>query len=305
MNRLRRHGGITPYLLVGPAVIGFLLFTIAPVIYALWLSFHNRQITGGGILGGQSVEVFTGLSNYQQVLQNPEFLASIRRMLTVAVIGVPGTLIFACVFALCLDADRARLTGATRILIFLPYAVPGVIASLLWGFMYLPATSPIGGNTFDFFGNNSVFFSVANIAVWSAVGFNMLILYTALRGLPPEIYESARLDGASEFDIAWHIKLPLIRPALLMCGLFSMLGALQLFNEPATLQPLANVITSSWVPLMNVHNIAFTQHNIYLAAAQALFIATAIILLTIVVNQIVARTAASATAPVAGTEETK
>ncbi len=70
-----------------------------------------------------------------------------------------------------------------------------MIASLLWGFLYLPATSPIGGEVIDYFGGTEVFFSVANIAVWGVVGFNMVIMYTALRGLPREMYEAAKLDA--------------------------------------------------------------------------------------------------------------
>lgn len=289
-SRRNIHGhGIIPYVLVAPAIIGFTLFTIAPAIFALYLSFLGRKVEGGSLLGGTSSEQWVGFQNYSAVLSDPELWASILRMLAVAVIGVPGTLILATVFALCLDANRARLTGVSRILIFLPYAVPGVIASLLWGFMYLPATSPIGGDNFNFFGNTSVFFSVANIAIWGAVGFNMLILYTSLRGLPSEVYESARLDGASELQIAWHIKLPLIRPALAMCALFSTLGGLQLFNEPAALRPLTNAITNSWVPLMKVQTDAFTNNDIYQASAEALFLAISIVVLTVIANRLVAR----------------
>lgn len=282
-KRKKLHSSKLPVFLVLPALVLMALFTVAPAIYAFVLSFMGRKVSGG-LLGGSSEEVFVGLNNYVAALLDSEFWASILRMLTVAAIGVPATLIFATVFALCLDAKRARLTTFTRIAIFLPYAVPGVIASLLWGFLYLPATSPIGGDVIDYFGSAEIFFSVANIAVWGVVGFNMLIIYTSLRGLPAEIFDAAQLDGAGELQIALRIKLPLIRPALLMCALFSVLGALQLFNEPTTLRPLANAITSSWVPLMKVYSDAFVTNNIYQGAASALLLVALTIGATVLVN---------------------
>ncbi|WP_104088779.1 carbohydrate ABC transporter permease [Arthrobacter sp. GMC3] len=284
-KRKKLRSSALPVFLVMPAVVLMAIITVAPAIYAFVLSFMGRKVTGG-LLGGGTQEIFVGLNNYVAALTDSEFWASITRMLTVAVVGVPATLILATVFALCLDAKRARLTGFTRIAIFIPYAVPGVVASLLWGFLYMPATSPIGGGVIDYFGSTTIFFSVANIAVWGVVGFNMIILYTAIRGLPAELYDAAQLDGASELQIALKIKLPLIRPALVMCGLFSVLGALQLFNEPTTLRPLANAITSSWVPLMKVYSDAFVTNNIYQGAASALLLVALTVGATVVVNAV-------------------
>jgi multiple sugar transport system permease protein len=210
-------------------------------------------------------------------------------MLLIAVIGVPSTVILATVFALCLDANAARLTTVTRLAIFLPYAVPGVIASLLWGFLYLPATSPIGGSVINYFGNGTVFFTVANVAVWGVVGFNTVVLYTTLRALPRDIRHAAEIDGASELQIAFRIKLPQIAPAIAMVSLFSVLGAFQLFNEPTTLKPLTNAITSTWVPLMRVYSDAFVNNNIYGGAASAFTLLVMTVALTIAGGAIATR----------------
>lgn len=284
-RRRRLQSNTLPVLLVAPAVILLALFTFAPGVYAFVLSLLQQKVTGG-LFGGGTTEVFVGLDNYAAAISDPELWASIGRMLTVAVIGVPATVILATVFALCLDARNARLVGFSRIVIFIPYAVPGVIASLLWGFLYLPATSPLGGGIIDYFGSTTIFFSVANIAVWGVVGFNMVVLYTAIRGLPSEIYEAATIDGASELQIALRIKLPLIRPAMVLVGLFSVLGALQLYNEPTTLRPLANAITSSWVPLMKVYSDAFVTNDIYEGSATALIIVALTIGATLVISAV-------------------
>jgi multiple sugar transport system permease protein len=283
--RRRRRGPLLPVLLVAPAVLLLLLFTFAPAVYAFVLSLLKVQVTGG-LLGTSTAQVFAGSENYLDTLADPEFWSSLGRMLIIAVIGVPATLFFATLFALCLDANRARLTGIWRLAIFLPYAVPGVIASLLWGFLYLPATSPIGGQFIDYFGNTGIFFAVANVATWGVIGFNMVVLFTAVRAIPKEIFDAAQIDGAGEFQIAMRIKLPMIAPALSMVALFSVIGALQLFNEPTTLKPLTNAISSTWVPLMRVYSDAFVNNNIYGGAASAFTLLVMTVAATVLVNVI-------------------
>jgi multiple sugar transport system permease protein len=283
-----RRSKALPYFLVLPAVLLFLLFVVAPGVYALVLSFQARKVSGGLLTAGSKV-VFVGLDNYQGALADPELLASVVRMLLVGLITVAVTVGLALLFALLLDVPRTRLARFSRLAIFLPYAVPGVIATLLWGFLYLPATSPIGGRGFDFFGSTSVFFSVANVVVWGAVGFNMIVIFTALRSIPPEIYEAARLDGCSEVRMALRIKVPLVRPAIVMCGLFSVLAALQLFNEPFTLRPLSNAISSEWTPLMKIYKDAFVDSDIYSAAATSVLFTVAALIVSFVAAKTVQR----------------
>ncbi len=271
--------------LLAPALVLLALFTFAPGIYAFILSLLQRRVSGG-LLGGETSLEFVGFANYLATLGDAEFWASLGRMLLIAGIGVPATIVLAALFALCLDADRTRLVGAWRIAIFLPYAVPGVIASLLWGFLYLPATSPIGGEVVDYFGGTEVFFSVANIAVWGGVGFNGVLMYPARRGRPREMSEAAKRAGAAALQIALRVKLPMIKPAIVMCSLFSVLGALQLFNEPTTLRPLANAISSTWVPLMKVYTDAFVHDDIYGAAATSLLLVALTVAASVLVNSI-------------------
>ena len=131
-----------------------------------------------------------------------------------------------------------------------------------------------------------IFFSVANVAIWGVVGFNMVIIYTAVRSLPKELFEAAELDGASELQVALRIKLPLIAPAITMVALFSVIGALQLFNEPTTLKPLANAISSTWVPLMRVYTDAFVNNSIYEGAATSFILILMTVAATVIVNVI-------------------
>ncbi|MFV2106665.1 ABC transporter permease subunit [Micromonospora sp. LOL_015] len=172
---------------------------------------------------GSRSEVFAGLANYRAALADPTLLTGALRVLGHGALLMPVMLGLALLFALLLDRPRRGLQRFSWVAIFLPYAVPAVIASLLWGFLYLPVTSPLndmldwlGGPQPDLLDTGTVFQAVVNIALRGGGGFNMIVLFTALRAISPELYESARIDGCSELQIAWRIKILLLTPALVM-----------------------------------------------------------------------------------------
>lgn len=296
-RRTPLRGRLAPYAFLSPAVILFVVMLLVPILYAIYLSFRGLRLAGGGAFGHR-VEVFVGLDNYVAALHDQDFLSGFGRLAVYGAIAVPVTLGLALTFALMMDLTAARATRFSRTAIFLPYAVPGVVASLLWGFMYLPATSPfsyltraVGWGTIPFLDDPGVYGSVANIAIWSGVGFNMIILYTSLRGVPAEIYESARLDGASEWQIAWRIKIPLIAPALVLTGLFSLIGTLQVYGEPTTLRPMTSAITQTWVPLMTIYRDAFARDDLPLAAASSVLLAAGTVVASAILLRITQRRA--------------
>src|SRR6185436_17988862 len=159
--------------------------------------------------------------------------------------------------------------------IFVPYAVPGVVATLMWGYLYGPDFGPfaqisnaLGLGAPPFLTQTGMLFSIMNIVNWSFIGYNMIIIYAALRSLPSELYEAARVDGASEPRIAWSIKIPAVRPALLLTVIFSVIGTFQLFTEPKLMFTLApNVIGTAWSPNLYAYNVAFVNQDANYAAA--------------------------------------
>jgi multiple sugar transport system permease protein len=186
----------------------------------------------------------------------------------------------ALLLALLLDSTVVRFKSFFRIAFFIPYAIPGIIGALLWGFLYDPQLSPIvngasalGLGQPDFLGAGTILWSIANIATWTWTGYNMLIIFAALQAIPDEIYESARLDGCSGVRIAWHIKIPLVAPALVLTCVFSIIGTLQLFNEPEVLTAISNNITSAYTPNVYAYYTAFSNNNYYYAAAIAVVLA--------------------------------
>ncbi|MFC6062210.1 carbohydrate ABC transporter permease [Streptomyces ochraceiscleroticus] len=262
-----------------PFLALFLLCFIAPILYAVWQSLHKTERTGPLGLGGAETEVFAGLANYAQALADDRFLSGFGRVLLFGAVQIPLMIILATVLALLLESASARWVTFFRSAFFLPYGVPGVIASILWGFLYVPGISPLVkmaqevGWDVDFLSRGTVLWSIANIVTWQFTGYNMLVLISQLKAVPQELYEAARIDGANARQVALHIKIPLIRPALVLTCVFSIIGTLQLFAEPMVLRPLASSIDSGYTPNLHAYSEAFVGNNQHLAAAEAVLLA--------------------------------
>jgi multiple sugar transport system permease protein len=181
--------------------------------------------------------------------------AGFGRVLLFGAVQIPVMMIIALVMAMLMDSAVMHFQGFFRPAFFVPYGVPIVIAAIMWEFFYSPRSSPIV-QAFTalhlpapiFLGPSSTLWSIANISTWEFTGFNMIIFYSALQSIPQEIYESGRLDGLSEIGVALRLKLPLIVPALIIGVLFSIVGTVQLFNEPEVVKNFAPAITTHYTP---------------------------------------------------------
>ncbi|RMI44149.1 carbohydrate ABC transporter permease [Streptomyces triticirhizae] len=293
----RRRATRAPFVLLAPALALFAAFVLIPIGYALFLSTQGLRIVDEGVFGIRD-EVFVGLANYTQVLGDADFRAGFGRLALYGLIAVPLTLGLALLFALLLDNASSRARRFSRVAIFLPYAVPGVVASLMWGFMYLPSTSPfshlterLGLGGIPFLDGGAIYPSLANIAVWGGVGFNMIIIYTSLRGIPGELYDAARIDGCGEWRIAWRIKIPLVAPALVITGLFALIGTIQVYGEPTMLSPMTSEISQTWVPLMRIYRDGFVRDDLPLAAAGSVILAVGTLLVSLALLRVTQRRA--------------
>lgn len=264
---------------IGPFAVVFALVFLAPIVYSIHLSLFRDQLIGG--------TTFVGLDNYEQALNDDRFWASLGRVSLFLAVQVPIMLGIALLIALALDSGRLYGRDFFRIAIFLPYAVPAVVATLMWGFMYGTRFGLVGdineafGVTLpDPLSTDLVLASIGNIVTWEFVGYNMLILYAALRVVPHSLYEAAEIDGAGQFRVITAIKLPAIRGALVIATIFSVIGSFQLFNEPNILRQLArNAITTDYTPNFYTYSLSFNgqQHNYSAAVAIIMGLITMVI----------------------------
>ncbi|WP_371494262.1 sugar ABC transporter permease [Kitasatospora sp. NBC_00374] len=265
----RRGSGAFGYVFLAPFLVVFVIGIAAPLGYAAYLSLFQERLVGGN--------VFVGLDNYRRALGDELFRAGLWRVALFLLVQVPVMLGLALLAALAIDSGRLRWAGLFRIGVFIPYAVPAVVASLMWGYLYggrfgliRQIGDALGTGVPDLLGRSWILASIGNVVTWEFVGYNMLILYAALRTVPEELYEAAEMDGAGEFRKAWSIKLPAVRPALMLATIFSIIGSFQLFNEPNIMQSLApSAIPTSYTPNMYAFNLAFNGQQFNYSAAVA------------------------------------
>lgn len=246
LARQQRRVGL---LFVAPFVVVAAAFMLVPLGYA----FRSSLFSDSMILGSH----FTGLDNYKTAFTDPEFLHGLLRVLEFGVVQVPVMIAIALFAALVLDRFTSRFARAFRLFVFLPYAVPGVVGALMWGFLYSPAFGPF---KVDFLGAHLVLGSIGNIVLWQWTGYNMIVLYAALQGVPRECYEAAVVEGASQWQIATRVKIPMISSALVMTVIFSIIGTMQLFVEPSVIRQAApSSISTSYTPNMYAQTLAFAD----------------------------------------------
>jgi multiple sugar transport system permease protein len=258
---------IAPYLFLLPFVILFFCFLIMPLIFAFDLSIYHSALVGGTRL--------VWFDNYKRAFADPNFWDGVVLLLRFALMQIPVMLGLSLLFALILDSGVVYAKSFFRISFFIPYAVPAVIATLLWGYLYGPSYGPFGQMAraaglpaFDFFSADNILVSIANIATWEYMGYNMIIYFAALQAIPTDLEEASLMDGASALTYAIRIKLPMIVPTIIVTIVFSIIGSLQLFTEPYLIQNQArSVINSHFTPNYYAYTLAFIGQQYNYSAA--------------------------------------
>lgn len=283
-RRRGRRAALTASGFLAPFAALFLTMMVAPIGYAIYQSFFT--VHRAGLFGGQQSTVFAGLSNYAAALRDHDFTASISRVALLGLVQVPVMLGLALLLALLLDSRSARLRKTFRLTFFLPYALPGAIAAVMWSFLLVKSLSPFTGPlahlgiSTDFLSPSWVPVSIGNMITWGWTGYNMLIIYSALQTIPAELVEAAALDRCIGWRLALHVKIPLVRPALVLTTVFSIIGTAQLYTEPQVLVD-ARVpgVTPKFSPIMNTA-VSMDLGGQNLAAAESVVLAVVTLVLS-------------------------
>ena len=260
-RRARRRHSAFGWLFIAPFGIVFLVFLIAPLAYAFFLSLFKKALIGG--------TQFVALDNYAKAFTDPNFLEGIWFVVRFSAVLIPLQMLVSLAIALILDAVTTRFARLSRLMIFLPYAIPAVIGAIMWGFLYSKNFGPLtdiwgafGADAPDLLSKQLIFFGLLNVVTWQWAGYYMIILYAALQGIDPTLYEAARIDGANTWQITLRIKVPLIANALILILVFALIGTLQFFNEPQILRFLAGgTIGPDFTPNMYAYQQAFALAN--------------------------------------------
>ncbi|MET4158294.1 sugar ABC transporter permease [Agromyces sp. PvR057] len=279
-SRTTRRSRRVAALFLAPFFVLFALFTIVPLCYSLGLSLFSEQSSGLGF--GGTEQVFVGLDNFVRAFGDPKFTSGFVNIFLYVLVYIPTMTLVALVVALLLDSAAAKARSFFRLAFYLPNIVPGLIAAIIWLYLYTPGISPLvdafeaAGGTWDLSSMTAAILSLTNLSVWLHTGYNVILFYAALQAVPRDVLEAAAIDGAGPIRTALAIKARMIVGAITVAVLFTVVGAMQLFAEPLLLSSRATAITSTWTPNMFIYQTAFERHDLGYAAATAVIFAVVI-----------------------------
>ena len=221
-----------PYLMIAPAMVGILLFTIYPVISLVRLSFMNVNMLD------DSKTRFVGFENYEKVFARPDFIKSLNNTIVYTVAVVLIITLLALVLAVWLNSKKSAMNSVVQAVIFSPHVVAIVSVALIWQWMMEPnfglfnyVLRTLGLPTSKWLTSSDTAMAwVILVSVWKAVGYDMLIFLAALQGVPKELYESAKLDNASKWTVFWKITIPMVSPQLFFTLIIRTISSFKVFD---------------------------------------------------------------------------
>jgi multiple sugar transport system permease protein len=263
----RRPRSVAGYAFVGAYVFFLLAFGAAPTGYALWLAF--TKVNGGG---------FAGLSNFFQTGHDFRFLPAVGHLAIYLAIWLVSLVVLVVGLALLVHGRSRRLSKALRFVYYLPGALAGAASVIVWLFVLDPAVSPVAFLLHEFGwssfgqviapGHLPLLFAI--MAFWTGAGGWILVMHGALNTISSELTESALLDGCSAWQLARHIKIPLIRKWIAYMTILAIATGAQLFVEPQLVsQASVGIISPSWSPNQLAYVYAFQLDNFNGASAIA------------------------------------
>lgn len=241
-RRWSRYSNRTFYLFISPWVLGFLCLTVIPFIYALLVSFSNFD--------GISIWHWTGLKNYTDIVKDTDAFYSLSRTLLYTAIMVPLQILGGLGLALLLDR---KIWGISffRTIFYLPAVVPAVAAAITWRSVLARDTGilnavieHLGGTGLTWLEDPTAFSALLMMGLWG-MGGSMIISLAALQGVPTELREAAKVDGANGWHVLRHIILPLLTPVLFFQIVMGCIGTLQTLVEPLLLSETSG-ISQGW-----------------------------------------------------------
>lgn len=226
-----RRSQLTAYLFISPFFLLFAVFGLYPILFTVYLSFFKWDALGP--------MTYVGMQNYQWVVEDPTFWISFSNTLLISAMGTVPQLAIALVLAVMLNSGLTRMKKGLRVLYFMPNITSIVAVTLVFSTFF--GNHGMGNWLLNALGFEDVAWNsgwwgvkiaIASMVIWRWTGYNAIIYLSGLQSIPTDLYEAARIDGASRSQQMMYITLPLLKPFILFSVLLSTIGSLQLFTEP-------------------------------------------------------------------------
>lgn len=267
MNKLQKNKW--PLIFTGTNIILFIVFFLIPAALGFYYSLTDYK--------GFATANFIGFANYAELFQDASFYKSLFRTFQYTICLVPLIYVVSLGVALLLNSEHTKGKFISKIVIFLPWTISGIIAGVIWkwlfgenfGFINYIITQ-MGGEAVPWFSNSNAAFAVIIIAaIWGGTAFNMLQFLSALKNVPTSLYEAADIDGANSFNKLIHITIPALKPTSFMVILLGSIGAMKEF---AMVQSLTNggPGTSNMFIVQYIYQTGFEKMRVGYASAASM-----------------------------------
>jgi sn-glycerol 3-phosphate transport system permease protein len=261
---------MTAYAFVLPFMLLFVIFHVLPFFWALWLSFVSGDIVAPD-------KPFVGFQNYSSLPADTVTIKVILNSAKYVLLVVPITVVSAMALAFLISNKLVRFKGFFRSVVFFPLLASAVATAQIWSYILAPKYGVLN-YFFSVIGLPEIFWlSDPNIALfgillvewWRGIGFHIILFLAAMLGVPEELHEAARIDGASAWQVATRITIPLLRPVVLFSVVMGTIWAFQLFDTVFVLTnggPVQSTATIVWY----IYNYAFRYGQVGMAAAMGI-----------------------------------
>jgi multiple sugar transport system permease protein len=278
---------LTPYLMVSPYIVHFLIFIAFPVFFSFFLMFNKWNII--------SPMEFVGFYNFYRLVHDKLFFISIFNTIIFLLIHIPLQIAVALFFAELLN-QKIKLKGFFRAAFFLPVVVSGVVVTMLWEQLYGYDTGLLNrllvsiglGKVGWLISPQLAMPSIALMATWKNVGLYIILFLVGLQSVPAHYYEAAEIDGANQWQKFWYITFPSINPTIFMVVILSTIGGFSLFIEPYILTgggPLNSTISA----VLYIYKQGFFYYHMGYAATLGFFFAFLILIVVAIQKRYVER----------------
>ncbi|EOH98720.1 sugar ABC transporter permease [Enterococcus plantarum] len=274
----------SPYFFIAPAVALLLVFSIIPIFIAITISFTDMSLAG---LADFSRIKFVGLDNYLNIFNDKVFGQAMFNTAYYVVIGVPLVILSSLALAIMINFGENKFFSFMRLVFYSPSITNTVAVSVVWMYLYNP-TIGLLNHLLSFLNIGPIMWltdpstsklSLIIIAVWKAIGLNMLIFLAAIQGIPKEYYEAAEIDGANKWQQILKITIPLLKFSIFFVTVTTLIGWFQFFDEPFVMTKGGPLDSTLSVALF-IYQRGFQYNKFGYAAAGSVILFIAIIIVT-------------------------
>jgi multiple sugar transport system permease protein len=283
----RRRETLWAYAFLSPAFFFLVALILFPILFAFWISLHDWSLIPRPF-------PFIGLANYTEAIKDPLTIKSLKNTLIYTIGAVPVGMIVSLALALIMNQDNLPFRTGFRTAYFIPVITSWIAVSFVWIYMFEPRWGTV--NAFlGWFGIHGIKWlaspvwalpAIMIVAIWKGLGYNMVIFLAGLQGIPREMHEAAKIDGANRWQSFWAITFPLLNPTIVFITVTAVIGSLQVFT-PAVIMTTrqgeaGGPIDSTRVMVYHIYATAFRYNRLGFGAALAFVLFALIMVVTLV-----------------------